>query len=343
MNLKDSFKNRKKIIIPTVLILLTMGILGIDYNSLKTSSRHPAQTNDRCGIFCSIGRVIIGLFDRDRYEQTAEFAPAIPKLSFILIEVPDPDEFFLMGSSEGEAHYRKNEKGVDGKQVEVTFKKNFEIMATEVTQRQWFEVMGDNPSRFKNPEDCKNHEYLNGLLEDGSVEKVGVCVSHPVERVSWYMVRNFIKELNRLSGNRGCEGRPQDPTGCFRLPTEAEWEFAARGGTVSAYSFEDPDQIADYAWYRENSNKQTHPVGSLASNPYGLFDMHGNVWEWTRDSWRDFLEGGVDPLHTDSESGRVTRGGSWGEDASDLRSANRQYGHSTNGDYYVGFRLVRTL
>ncbi|MCY4523824.1 MAG: formylglycine-generating enzyme family protein, partial [Halobacteriovoraceae bacterium] len=147
-----------------------------------------------------------------------------------------------------------------------------------------------------------------------------------------------------LYGNTDCEGTPGDPAGCFRLPTEAEWEFAARGGTLGAYSFEDPDLIVDYAWYGDNSNEQTHPVGELASNPYGLFDMHGNVWEWTQDFWRDFLAGGVDRLYIGSGPGRVIRGGSWDSRAArHLRSAYRFVRNIGERDNDIGFRLVRTL
>ena len=105
----------------------------------------------------------------------------------------------------------------------------------------------------------------------------------------------------------------------------------------------DADLIDDYAWYNGNSDNQTHPVGKLASNDYGLFDMSGNVWEWTQDSWQSFLVGGLDPLRSSSEPWRIIRGGSWYYNAGILRSAYRYSGYADSRYYDVGLRLVRTL
>ena len=174
--------------------------------------------------------------------------------------------------------------------------------------------------------------------------KKDLCPDHPVERVSWGDVQIYIKRRNEAKGLTGCRGTPNDPAGCLRLPTEAEWEYAARGGTRTSYSFGDAN-AGDYAWYKANSNRQTHPVKTRMANPYGLYDMHGNVYEWVQDFWIRELPGARDPLVT-SGFYRVIRGGSRYSDVRYLRSADRGYvGPKYSGDWNnsLGFRLVRNL
>ena len=239
-----------------------------------------------------------------------------------------------MGSPEGEARREKDEQ----QKEHVIISKTFEIMTTEVTQLQWFEVMETNPSFFKTSNYCDDYDPINKL-----------CPNHPVEKVSWNDVQVFIKKLNDSLGLYGCHGTPRDKSGCYRLPTEAEWEFAARGGTKTAYSFGNDDSIlGDYAWYDKTSKDQTHPVGKLEKNPNGLYDMHGNVWEWVQDKHTENPQEHPawhldDPLHTSSGSARVIRGGSWDYDARYLRSANRAGDYPGHGSSYVGFRLLRML
>lgn len=153
----------------------------------------------------------------------------------------------------------KDEKGrfSDEQQIEVQFDEPFYMMETQVTQAMWESVMGENPSYFK---------------EDQGTE------DRPVERVSWHDVQEFIRKLNEIYEDDGIE---------FRLPTEAEWEYACRAGTTTAYCFgDDPERLDEYAWYSNNSGGRTHRVAQKKPNAWGLYDMHGNVWEWCQDEYR---------------------------------------------------------
>ena len=184
----------------------------------------------------------------------------------------------------------------------VTISRAFELQATEVTQGQWEAVMGNKPSRFQGE-------------------------SLPVEQVSWNDVQEFLRKLNQ-----------RDPGKGYRLPTEAEWEYACRAGTTG-------DRYGDLnsiAWYTENSGGKTHPVGQKQPNAWGLYDMLGNVWEWCSDWYGDYPSGSVtDPRGPSSGSSRVLRGGGWGSGASICRSANRS-GYAPGIRYSVlGFRLAR--
>ena len=176
---------------------------------------------------------------------------------------------------------------------EVKMDQDFYLGKYPVTQQQWEAVMGNNPSNFKG----------------GSL---------PVETVSWDDAQIFIQKLNQLSGKK-----------LYRLPTEAEWEYACRAGTTSEYYFgDDASQLGEYAWFGGNSGQTTHPVGQKKPNEWGLYDMAGNVWEWT-DSWYD-----------SSRSRRVIRGGCWYYASEFCRSANRSYGDPVIRADYIGFRLV---
>lgn len=181
---------------------------------------------------------------------------------------------------------------------------SYYICKYEVTQALWRAVMGNNPSNFKGD-------------------------NLPVECVSWDDCQTFINRLNSYTGRN------------FRLPTEAEWEFAARGGNYSRhYKYSGSNYISDVAWYDGNSNR-THPVGTKQANELGLYDMSGNVWEWCSDwygSYSSYSQN--DPTGPNSGSYRVERGGSWRYGAGYCRSSYR-YGHSPGirGDG-LGLRLV---
>ena len=189
---------------------------------------------------------------------------------------------------------------------------------------QWFLVMGETPSTFNDSGDCDDHIFI---------DSASLCPNNPVESVSWNDVQVYIDRLNE--GLSGCDGN-SSKKGCYRLPTEAEWEFAARGGRKSASFGDSFSRLGEYAWYSGNSDGRPHPVGLKKANPYGLYDVHGNVWEWVQDAYRKKLPGGTNPF-------RVVRGGGWNFSARDLRSANRSFDGPDYGYGGVGFRLVRNL
>jgi formylglycine-generating enzyme required for sulfatase activity len=191
-------------------------------------------------------------------------------------------------------------------QHRVTIGKPFYLGKYEVTQAQWTAVMGNNPSKFKGQD-------------------------NPVEQVSWDDAQAFIKRLNQKEGHNR-----------YRLPTEAEWEYAARAGTTGAYSFgDDVDGLGRYAWYRDNSGDKTHPVGRKEANPWGLYDMHGNVWEWVQDWYGDYSSASVtDPKGPSAGSMRVFRGGSWRYSARLCRAANRYACPPDTRYANLGFRLA---
>ena len=256
-------------------------------------------------------------------------------LKFVII----PAGKFKMGSHEDDLDRENNENGQDGKQVEVEITRAFEMMETEVTQSLYHYVMGENPSKYKNEWDCDNWDSIKEL-----------CPDHPVERLSWKDTQDFIKTLNEAVGLKNCKNQPDDPSGCYRLPTEAEWEWATRAGTETAYFFgDDSSLLTEYAIFHENSGKKTHKVkGNRIANPYGLYDIYGNVQEFVQDSYNKFLPGGKNPLVLPSgwwifKSDIVIRGGSFYTKAHHLRSATRM--HKVKGFKSVnyGFRLVRNL
>ncbi len=179
----------------------------------------------------------------------------------------------------------------------------------EVTQEQWEKVMGTNPSSFKGPK-------------------------LPVECVSWDDCQEFLNKLN------GLEKGP----GRFRLPTEAEWEWACRAGARTRFCFGDADaRLGEYAWYDANSGGKTHPVGEKQPNAWGLHDCHGNVWEWCGDWYDGYAQGWrprTDPTGPPSGTCRVLRGGSWSNNPGYCRSSSRPAATPDLRDDHVGLRVV---
>ena len=183
---------------------------------------------------------------------------------------------------------------------------DYYIGETEVTQELWNAVMGSNPSYF----------YGN--------------MQRPVETVSWNDCQTFISRLNELTGET------------FRLPTEAQWEYAARGGYKSkGYTYSGSNAIDDVAWHWYNSDRTTHPVKTKAPNELGIYDMSGNVWEWCSDWYGDYSSAAqTDPTGPATGSGRVGRGGSWRHDATGCRVATHSSCTPASASSDTGLRLA---
>ncbi len=199
--------------------------------------------------------------------------------------------------------------GVDQRPVHaVILSKEYWLQRSEVTQGQWRSIMGANPSHFTAcGDDC------------------------PVERVSWHDAQAFIEALNeKYPGRR------------YRLPTEAEWEYAARANVGRSY--EDPGTLDEAAWFDANSGARTHPSESKLANPWGLYDMHGNVAEWVSDWYRaDYYRTGpaVDPPGPKDGAAKVVRGGSWGSSRRFVGTLGRMDRDPFTRDFNIGFRLAR--
>lgn len=195
------------------------------------------------------------------------------------------------------------------------------MQTTEVTQEQWFKAMGNNPSRFNTERDCPSEfRRANGI---------GLCPNNPVEQVSWDEIQLFIQKMDDQSDGYH-----------YRLPTEAEWEYAARGGNTSPYPFS--YNIAEIGWLNANAGSKSHPVAQLRPNAYGLYDVCGNVWEWVSDWYADYpIFDVTDPSGPNSGLRRIIRGGGWGgvpQDCyPDMRFGSKPDAHSPS----VGFRLVK--
>ena len=236
-------------------------------------------------------------------------------MEFVLI----PAGTFTMGSPENEPN-----RDAAGREVQhkVTISRSFYMQTTEVTLKQWRTLMGKKLfGKQKGTDDM------------------------PVIKVSWYDCMKFIKKLNALND------------GVYRLPTEAEWEYACRAGSKTAYSWGDEIGCSK-AMYSNNTrrsddcilfvqsmklkNNQPAPVKTYPPNAWGLYDMHGNVWEWCQDLYGDYSANAItDPLGPDSGTMRIRRGGSWFFHDYKCRSANRAYAHPASRFRNIGFRLVR--
>jgi formylglycine-generating enzyme required for sulfatase activity len=230
-----------------------------------------------------------------------------------LVWIP-PGEFVL-----GSPPEEKDRDLDEGPTTRVVMAAGFWIAPREVTQAEYQLVTGRNPSQYTGDD------------------------QRPVEKVSWQDAVDYCIARTRREQASG-----RLPEGyAYRLPTEAEWEYACRAGTTTRFSYgDDPSylQAGDYAWCNRNSDSTTHPVGTRRPNPWGLFDMHGNVWEWCLDSWGGAYPGGTvtNAVRLPDGSLRVARGGSWLYEARFCRSANRDSYGMLNRCSDLGFRVVLT-
>jgi formylglycine-generating enzyme required for sulfatase activity len=241
------------------------------------------------------------LMDLEPRPGTERDFPIAPGVSIRMCWCPPGD--FMMGSPITEEN-----RNFDEDQVEVTLSKGFWIGKYQVTQEQWQAVMGTNPSLYEG-------ENL------------------PVDEVSWNDAQSFLDKLNiRLGSEDG---------GRMALPTEAQWEYAARAGSAGVYSGGDLNEVA---WYSVNSRDSTHPVGKKKANAWGLHDMSGNIWEWCQDWYDEDLPGGVNPTGPDSGDYRVIRGGDYWHFAGICRIASRHAFYPTGSAPMdvIGFRVVRS-
>ena len=228
---------------------------------------------------------------------------------------------FRMGAGEDDREAIDAERP----QHEVTISRPFYLGRFEVTQEQWEAVMGSNPYELD-----RSNPYYN---LPGMAERI-TRPNHPAT-VSWNDAQGFIRRLNRMEGGER-----------YRLPTEAEWEYAARAGTTTSYSFgNDESELGRYAWFGEDFDTGgTHPVGRKRPNPWGLYDVHGNAWEWVSDHYApDYYASSpsVDPTGPGTGSARVVRGGSWHVTSDSWRTSFRKEYESDYRGISIGFRLLR--
>lgn len=296
----------------------TMKVVTDDGSSASWCSVEPASGD--AGLHKVTVRVAVNMSQEPRFakiqlhsgkSKVAEIGVTQESLNYCIVNgvsftmIPVKGGSFTMGAT--------SEQGSDASSNEepahqVTLS-DYYIGETEVTQELWQAVMGSNPSDF------------TGNLQ------------HPVECVSWNDCQAFITKLNNLTGEN------------FRLPTEAEWEYAARGGNASeGYKYSGSNSIGDVAWYSDNSSNTTHPVKTKQANELGIYDMSGNVWEWCADWYSSSYYSSSpqdNPSGPSSGSNRVLRGGSWGSYTRYCRVAFRNCDNPSSGGNGRGLRLAR--
>ena len=248
--------------------------------------------------------------ERKKEERKREIKECLPKFRKNFIRIPSGS--FTMGATENDTKAEKDEKPSH----KVVISQDFEMGIYPVTQNEWEVIMGNNPSGFK---------------------KAGGTA--PVENVSYLDVKEFIQRLNELEGFSNEKG--------YRLPTEAEWEYAARAGSNSRYGFGDNESdLTKYSWFADNSYETIHPVGQKKPNAWGLYDMIGNVWEWCEDWYdKDYYKNtqDLDPRGPANGDGKTLRGGACYQDSHFCRISKRNFNTSDYKSQFYGFRLVRNI
>jgi len=275
----------------------------------------------------------------ERYKDFAEGFTLIPKLAtklssgslgastlpanFVRVE----GGTFRMGSTSGDS---------DESPVHTVTVKSFAISKYEVTQKEWEDIMGTGIRQQR--------------VKANGDKTYGEGDNYPMYYINWYDAIEYCNKRSIEEGLTPAYSGSGDNITCnweasgYRLPTEAEWEYAARGGNGSPgnYKYSGSNNVDIVAWYDGNSGKQTQPVGKKSPNSLGLFDMSGNVWEWCWDWNADYPSGSqTDPRGPGSGTARVLRGGSWGNSASNVRSSDRNISYPSSRSYIFGFRLVR--
>jgi len=272
---------------------------------MKTQQHMPRQISIFLSSMVIFGMIQLG--SQVHAQSPKEFTNSIG-MKLVLI----PKGTFMMGSPESEVGHQENES-----QHEVTISKDYYLGAFEVTQTQYQTVTGNNPS-------C----YQGALVGNQNADL-------PVENVSWDDAVEFCKKLSDLPEEKKA-GR------VYRLPTEAQWEYACRAGSKTIYSFDDEEGLLpEYGWFKRNSSQRTHTVGLLEPNAWGLYDMHGNVWEWCSDWYGEYPKNAVsDPIGPTMGTDCVNRGGCWLYQAASCRSASRNWAKPSYRDGLLGFRVA---
>ena len=307
-----------------VFVMSTPGGAEVYLDNKKQSGKTPYKVND---VSTGSHRVKVYLGGYETAEKSVSVdAEKTATVSFDLVKVEVPTAPPTIGGGSisgdkvtgplsgmtfvkipgGSFQMGSNDGDSNEKPVHKVTIRPFYMMTTEVTQGMWKKVMGNNPSNFKGD-------------------------NLPVERVSWNDCQAFLKKLNS-----------KYPGKTYRLPTEAEWEYACRAGTTTKYYSGNRDSdLGRVGWYRGNAGSKTHPVGQKSPNSWGLYDMHGNVYEWCSDWYGDYPSGSMtDPQGPSSGKYRVLRGGSWSSGAYYCRSAIRYYSPPSSTYNIYGFRIV---